>query len=177
MDFKETRMKIPTEESSEYSMAQELFQALETLLICLRNESPDDFADLFYSVASEVGVDFSQAGSYMDFMDVALLSEQLQHLYEENGLSPLWMVSGVLARVARWLSDEPSRARRQWRHNDAELRRNELPQALRQLSEETNVRLMSAAQERHIMAMRDRFYLERARLFSEQCFLRWEDFL
>ncbi len=167
---------MSTEKNSLF-MAQEVFQTLETLLICLRNESPDDFADLFYSVGTEVGVDFSQAETYMDFMDVTRLSEQLQYLYDKENLSPLWMVSGVLARVARWLSDEPSRARRQWRHNDAELRSGELPRSLRQLSEETNIRLMSAAQERHIMAMRDRFHLERARLFSEKRLLEWEDIL
>lgn len=49
-------------------------KALEDLLLAVRNESPDDFADFFYATAYDLGTDFDDAEDYFAFMDPERLS-------------------------------------------------------------------------------------------------------
>lgn len=151
-------------------------EALSALLIGLRNESIDDFADLFYSVAGDAGVTFVFAESYYDYMNPDLLIERIAHLRDETGVSEALLVEGILARIAQWLYEEPARSRRQFRHNQLQMKmRDDLPESIAALNEQVCERLLSEAYEKRIQAMRERFELEKAQRFSESKRLAWEE--
>ncbi len=151
-------------------------EALSALLIGLRNESIDDFADLFYSVASDAGVTFDHAESYFDFMDPDALVARIVYLRDEVGVSETLLIDGILSRVETWLFDEAARSRRQFRHNRRVLERRELlPESVAALNEQVCDRLLSEAYEKRIRAMRERFILEKAQRFSESQRLTWEE--
>lgn len=150
-------------------------EQLEQLLSRVRNESPEDFADLFYAVAYEVGVDFSDATTLMDFMAPERLSEQLHMLHQQQGLSMLFLVSGVLARTEVWLSYEATRSRRQWRALQADLAKEYLPSNVKETAAKAAERLLSKSFEERLRAMRERYHIEKAKLFTESHWLQWEE--
>lgn len=151
------------------------FEALEALLVGVRNESPEDFADLFYAVAYEVGVDFSEAEVLTDFMEPERLTERLEFLTREAGFSPLFLVSGLLDRIEAWLGHEATRSRRQWRSLQGELGREDLPASVKAKAESAAARLLSEDFERRLRLMRERYRLEKAKLFTESHWLLWEE--
>ncbi|MFM9413000.1 hypothetical protein ACKQTC_01235 [Peptococcus simiae] len=138
---------------------------LEDLLLAVRNESPDDFADFFYATASDIGTNFDDAESYFDFMEPARLTARLTDLVAA-GIDETFLVQAMLDHMGRWLADEPRRARRQWRHNRAQLADPALPKQVREMTQETLGRLTAEKEEENWLRLTARFEKERADRFS-----------
>lgn len=85
-------------------------KALEDLLLAVRNESPDDFADFFYATAYDLGTDFDDAEDYFAFMDPERLSKRLADLLAA-GIDEGFLVQATLDHMdAGWRMNRAGRA-------------------------------------------------------------------